>query len=174
MKKLNRFKSDSFLTAGAVFLSRLGTLPANISPLGSFGFFHSSPWLYLASIVLFDFLVGGFYQGFLWTYLGFLAYPALGLVARRYRLGKQAMLLPVASTAFFLLSNFGVWLYWYPATWSGLLTCYTLALPFFWRTLVGDLLFGYAYLSIKARLPQKIWQYVDRWTIHRQTALASR
>ena len=47
-----------------------------------------------------------------------------------------------ASTLFFLISNFGVWLGpWYPTTGGGLLACYTSAIPFFGYTIVGDLLF---------------------------------
>ena len=55
----------------------------------------------------------------------------------RYPAGSLA-----ASTLFFLISNFGVWLGpWYPATGAGLLACYTNAIPFFGYTITGDLLF---------------------------------
>ena len=44
--------------------------------------------------------------------------------------------------AFFLISNFGVWLGgWYPMTGTGLLACYTNAIPFFGYTVTGDLVF---------------------------------
>jgi len=47
-----------------------------------------------------------------------------------------------ASTVFFLLSNFGVWLGgWYPLTVAGLAACYTSAIPFFGYTIAGDLCF---------------------------------
>jgi hypothetical protein len=47
-----------------------------------------------------------------------------------------------ASTAFFVLSNFGVWLGgWYAMTIGGLMSCYINAIPFFGYTLSGDLLF---------------------------------
>ncbi len=47
-------------------------------------------------------------------------------------------------TAFFLISNFAVWLGWrmYPATWGGLLGCYLAALPFFRNSLLSGLLFS--------------------------------
>ena len=49
----------------------------------------------------------------------------------------------VASTLFFLLSNFGVWLGgWYAMTLSGLLACYAAAIPFYGYTLAGDLAFS--------------------------------
>jgi len=48
-----------------------------------------------------------------------------------------------SSVSFFLLSNLAVWACWdmYPKTFSGLMTSYTLALPFFRHALEGDLLF---------------------------------
>jgi len=45
---------------------------------------------------------------------------------------------------FFLVSNFGVWLtpiFGYEQSVSGLLRCYTLALPFFRAMLIGDLIY---------------------------------
>lgn len=147
-----------------VFVSRLGFLPGNISPLGSYGFF--SHWgLYFVSIVAFDRFIGGSYSGFWWTYLGFAAYPLFGWLYHRLEQraksslpsngatrstrsiqALQWLLIPSASFAFFVLSNFGVWLHWYPHTLDGILTCYALAIPFYVRTLIGDLTFGWGTL----------------------------
>lgn len=138
---------NSLTTTLAVFGSRLGYLPANFSPLGSLGFF-GNPVLYFASIIIFDQLVGGTYAGAWLTYLGFAAYPLLGWVARQT--GRELVLLPIASLCFFFLSNLGSWWYWYPHTLEGLLLCYTLALPFFTRTLLSDLVFGYGYCALRA------------------------
>jgi|SRR5580704_680998 hypothetical protein len=48
-----------------------------------------------------------------------------------------------SSVSFFVLSNFGVWAAgtMYPHTWAGLMTSYTLGLPFFRPAVEGDLLF---------------------------------
>lgn len=49
----------------------------------------------------------------------------------------------VASTLFFLSSNFGVWAAgWYPPTMEGLATCFVAAIPFFGYSLIGDLFFS--------------------------------
>lgn len=148
---------QEILGAVAVVVSRLNVLPANVNLLGSFGFFSQS-WLgFAVSIFVFDKFIGGFYRGFLWTYLGFAGYYLLGrLAAKSWR--RQVLLLPTASFLFFLLSNFGVWYNWYPHTWSGLLECYLLAVPFYKNTLLGDLVFGYGYLLVKKIVDLKTWQ----------------
>lgn len=139
MKKLS--------SAILIFISRFGMLPANVSPLGSFGFFGKNVYLYFLTIVLFDLLKGGFYSGFLFTYLGFFSYWMFGKLAKTKKL--QFILLPFASFTFFLISNLGVWWYWYAHTASGLATCYTLAVPFYKNTLIGDLAFGYGFMGLK-------------------------
>lgn len=143
MKK--NLKLNKIALASLIYISRLNLLPANFSTLGSFGFFGQSPILYFGIIILFDLLVGGFYQGFTWVYLGFACYLILGRIAQK-NLTKQIILLPLASFLFFLISNFGVWLNWYPRTLAGFQLCYTLALPFYTKTLLGDLVFGYGFL----------------------------
>lgn len=136
-----------------VFVSRLGHLLPNFSPLGSFGFFGGNIFLFMLGIILFDAFVGGFYKGVIFTYIGFLMYFFLGRIAKD-NIKLQISLLPVASLLFFLVSNFGVWLNWYPNTIEGLKLCYELALPFFFNTLMGDLIFGYGFLfTIKVVKP---------------------
>jgi hypothetical protein len=52
-----------------------------------------------------------------------------------------------SSISFFLISNFAVWAAWpemYPRSFSGLMTSYTLAIPFFRGTLESDLFFSVA------------------------------
>ncbi|MFH1966961.1 MAG: DUF6580 family putative transport protein [Patescibacteria group bacterium] len=156
----------SMLVVGLVFVSRFGFLPANFSPVGTLGFFSKSLWPLMLVTLGFDLLRGGHYPGFLWTYDGFLMYWLMGLVARKTTLfgsrdgrggviKRQLFLLPMASLLFFLLSNFGVWLNWYPRTVEGLVTCYTLALPFYRNTLMGDVAFGGIVLVVKLVLNQK-------------------
>lgn len=162
MKK-SSFNLNNFLVALLTYISRFGFLPANVSPLGAYGFMGANPLFYFLSILAFDFLYGGFYQGFLWTYLGFTLYPVLAFLARNSA-KKQLLFLPLASFGFFLLSNFGVFLAWYNFTWQGFLTCYALALPFYTRTLIGDLFFGYGYLLLK-QVKKIAFSRLSRYTI---------
>ncbi len=63
------------------------------------------------------------------------------------RVGLSAL---AGSVSFFVLSNFAVWACWdmYPKTFSGLMTCYAAALPFFRRGLEGDMLFTAAMFGL--------------------------
>jgi hypothetical protein len=56
-----------------------------------------------------------------------------------------------SSVSFYIVSNFAVWACWddlYPKTMSGLMTCYAAGLPFFRRTLAGDMLFTAAMFGL--------------------------
>ena len=148
MKKSLHNNLIQAVSAIVTFVSRLGSLPANVSPLGSFGFFSSNLLLFFVIILSFDFFIKGFYPGFWLTYIGFAAYPLLGRLSK-HKVSQQLIALPTASFLFFLISNFGVWLYWYDHSLQNLLLCYTLALPFYQRTLFGDIVFGYGYILIR-------------------------
>jgi hypothetical protein len=47
----------------------------------------------------------------------------------------------LASTLFFVISNLGVWYFYYPHNWGGLSTCFVLAIPFFVNAIAGDLFY---------------------------------
>lgn len=78
------------------------------------------------------------------TWLGF---AVVALIGYRLRKGETVARIGLAAlagpTAFFLISNFGVWLGWrmYPATWDGLVTCYVAALPFYRNSLLGSVVY---------------------------------
>jgi len=63
------------------------------------------------------------------------------------RVGISAL---AGSVSFFVVSNFAVWASWnmYPKTLSGLMMCYTAALPFFRRGFEGDILFTAAMFGL--------------------------
>ncbi len=46
-----------------------------------------------------------------------------------------------ASVSFFIISNLGVWYFFYPKDLNGLISCFVLAIPFFINTLAGDLFY---------------------------------
>lgn len=69
----------------------------------------------------------------------------LGRFIRRRRaaihVGGAAL---AGSLLFFVVTNFGMWLYspLYPLTGEGFSTCFAAALPFFQKTVVGDMFFA--------------------------------
>lgn len=148
-------------------LSRLIPHPPNVtavvgvSLLGAYAL--RSPWLAalipVAVMALAD-IVLGWHSSALFTYAGMLAGALIGrgLLQRLsvVRLGGAAFL---ASLAFFLVSNIGVYLGgYYGFGIDGLIACYVAAIPFWGLSLIGDLgstaiLFG---LFVLAR------RYVDR------------
>lgn len=147
MKKVQHVFQHAIISL-TVLASRFIGLPPNFSPVGSYGFFGGNVLFYFASILAFDYLKGGFYKGFLFTYLGFLGYFIVGKIAKN-NTRRQLVLLPLASVLFFILSNIGVWWFWYPRSLAGLMMCFTFALPFYRNTFLSDMFFGYAFLGVK-------------------------
>lgn len=78
------------------------------------------------------------------VYGGMVASVAVGRCLRaRPRPWSVAAASVASSTLFFLLSNTGVWLGgFYAQTPAGLLACFTMAVPFYGYTLLGDLFFS--------------------------------
>lgn len=151
----SKFDLKNSIAAVGVFFVRFLKLAPNFSPVGSFGFFSESPIYFIFTILLFDIVLGGFYRGFAWTYIGFASYYILGRIAKKNDKLK-IILLPAASILFFLISNLGVYLNWYPQGTNYLIACYINALPFFKMTLLSDLFFGYGYLILKKVIENKL------------------
>lgn len=86
-------------------------------------------------------LVLGWHSSALFTYAGMLAATIIGRGLIRelsvVRVGAAGFL---ASAAFFVISNFGVWAGgYYGYTLDGLVACYVAAIPFWGMSLIGDL-----------------------------------
>jgi len=62
-----------------------------------------------------------------------------------------------SAVIFFVVTNFGVWLMgWYPRTLSGLISCYTLAIPFFRSTLISTLVFSFVFFGVYEIVARKV------------------
>lgn len=81
------------------------------------------------------------------------------LMARKLRSVKGGSFYAalLGATLFFLVSNFGVWMegMLYPKTWTGLVECYALALPFFKFTLLSDVVWTFVLVGIHKTLSEK-------------------
>lgn len=86
----------------------------------------------------------GFHYLIPMVYFSFLLIVVIGLLLRKTN--KVSWLVAgsiAASTLFFVLTNFYEWYagILYPQTFSGLITCYVAAIPFYFNTLIADLFF---------------------------------
>jgi hypothetical protein len=84
------------------------------------------------------------------VYGTFIVIGLLGAYLKRNKSIYFFVGLPVLSgIIFFLTTNGAVWLFssWYPKTFSGLLSCYYMAIPFFKFTLLGNLFYSSIFFS---------------------------
>ena len=105
----------------------------------------------LVAMMLSD-LVLGFSSISIWVYLGFVLVTIIGCFLNA--MNVKSILL--SSLVFFIVSNFGAWLIGYPHTIEGLVVCYTLAIPFFGYSILGDLFWGYTFKYSYKLLESKI------------------
>lgn len=156
--------------------SRLIPHVPNIVPITAITLFagvYLPKRLFLLPIVILlisDYFIGFYGTDMFYVYGSYLLIGALGLWLRSHK--RPVMVAGSAlgsSILFFLITNFGVWAppnNWYPHTMDGLLTSYTMALPFFRNSLIGDLgytivLFGGYELAQRLAqkyLPQKLFK----------------
>ena len=108
-------------------------------------------WVPLAVLAVTDLVLNTMmgYPLFYWPrlidYAAFLAIGGLGMATRGSRVGAKIGAAIATPFLFFLVSNFGVWLFGlnlanehYPKTLAGLMDCYAAALPFLRGTVIGD------------------------------------
>ncbi len=147
------------LAAGLVLIAALARLlphPPNFAPIGAIALFGGARlgrwWgltITLGAMLLSDTFIG-FHSGMWYVYAAFTLTHFIG------RSFASAVTAPniiggslLASTVFFLITNFGVWAeglwlptHMYPLTADGLVTSYVMGIPFFGATLVSDLLYS--------------------------------
>lgn len=140
----------------------------NFAPVGAIALLAGSllskkhSLLLLLAVMFITDAVIGFYTGFMWTWLSLALVIPIGVAISKLSLITKASLGTIsASLVFFIVSNFGVWLTsgMYPPSTAGLISCYILALPFFWPTLASNFLFSSVLLSlasyVQSRQPSK-------------------
>ena len=167
---LRRFVADNGLVIVLIVAAaamRLLPHPANIAPIGALALFAGaylrSRFAYavpLAALFLGDLQLGLYHGGTMAAvYLGFLASALVGRgllhepesartgkrtggVRRRDRGGRVVLAVGAGAFVFWVISNFGVWLFFRPLTATGFAQCYVDALPFLGRSLLGDALYA--------------------------------
>jgi hypothetical protein len=146
------------LTILLIAAYRLAPHPSNVAPVGALfvlsGLYVRTGWrmwaLPFGAVLASDALVYLRWDGSLFHLERLVDYGGFALIALMGRATSGSLGLRIASVAaapilFYLVSNFGVWLWGeglYARTLDGLANCYVAALPFFRGTLFGDWLFA--------------------------------
>ena len=150
--------------------------PWNFSPLAALCLFSGAyltdrRWAFtvpLGVMLVSDVLIGvvtgqpGYYTlhpGLPFVYGSYALTILLGLALQRHRRSPWAVggAAFAGAVLFFVVTNFGQWLTdpLYGRSWSELIRCYTLAIPFFRNTLVGDMAYalvlfgGWAFVELR-------------------------
>ncbi len=139
--------------------------PPNFTALGAMGLFGGAYFskkylafivpfaaLWMSDLVLNNIFYAQYYDHFvwfttgsIWIYMAFAAIVLLGMgLLKKVNLQTVVGTSILASTIFFILTNFGVWASgtMYPMNLAGLGACFAAGIPFFPNTLMGDLLFS--------------------------------
>ena len=136
--------------------SRLLPHPPNFAPITGIALFAAvklNKKIIAILVPLFCLFITDLILGLSWINL--FVYAAFGMISWIGMRQKKVSIPTVlgSSLLFFVVSNFGVWLLYYPATLEGLIACFTLAIPFFGNTIAGDLVYTavlfYGFSAIK-------------------------
>ena len=132
---------------------RLIPHPFNFTPVGAAALFAGATlarkWLAflvpLAAMLVSDAVIG-FHSAMPVVYGCFAAAVCIGFVLRGRTRSPFALLgrAVASATLFFLVTNFWVWMTsttLYPHTFSGLVTCFVAAIPFYENQLAGDVVY---------------------------------
>ena len=161
-----KFWTITVMIFAAAFV-RLIPHPPNFAPIAAMALFGSAyfskKWaaylVPLAAMFVTDLIIG-FHQTMWAVYLSFALIVAIGMVMIKQKKISNIFLASILSSVmFFIVTNFGSWISdpIYEKTGSGLIACYTAAIPFFHQTLLSDLffvgiLFGLYHLA-KSKFP---------------------
>lgn len=141
----------SLILIGLVVMARLTPHVWNVAPIAAVallsGAYLPKKWGWLVPVMamlISDTLIG-FYEASVMAsvYGSYLAMYALATFVKPSKAWQWLASSLASSTFFFIVTNFAVWASsnWYVKSWSGLQLCYTLALPFFRNTMLGDLIY---------------------------------
>lgn len=129
----------------AAVLTRLVPHLPNFTPVTAialFGGLYISNKILAYALPLIIMFISDIFLGFssitLFVYSGFMLVTLIGTLRKK----SNILTIFMGSLSFFIVTNFGVWLLGYPKTWTGFVKCYTLALPFFRNSLLGDFFYS--------------------------------
>lgn len=164
-----------------IALSRFMPHPWNFTPVGALAIFGGAIYknrrsaifftffaLYLTDFILNNFVHRGSFTGqtgiiwfsnyMIWVYGGFAAmFLIANNVLRRFSYSKLIFGSLAGSVAFFLITNFGSWLFFdlYTKDFAGLISSYINGIPFFKYTILGDLVYSAGIFFVYKKVTEK-------------------
>jgi hypothetical protein len=144
--------------------SRLVKHPFNFTPVVAMSIFSGcylgKKWgvaLPLGAMLVSDYFIGFYdWQVMASVYLSIALAFGIGWWLKNHKRWFNIVLASIVSSViFFLITNFAVWIFfnWYPHTLQGLTSCFTLALPFFRNSFIGDLAYTGIFFGIYEYFP---------------------
>lgn len=118
--------------------------------------------LMLSSMLISDFVIG-FHDQMIVVYLAYLIVVALGFLLTPLSSRLKILGFAVAgSFSFYVITNFAVWYQGvlYPMSFSGLIECYVMGIPFYKNQIMGDLLSTFAFFEAARLIPGMVAQPV--------------
>lgn len=152
-------------------ISRLIPHAANFTIIGAAIIFLSRKYnpkiasIFALALMIFTDLFLGFSFTSVFVYAGFIMYAFFAQIGKKQLWGLLAAPI-IGSLAFFIISNFGVFIGpWYPHTAFGLANCFIAALPFYRNMVAGDIvftaaIFGFDYIYncfLKTKIREGLW-----------------
>ena len=145
-------KTYIYLVLFIAFLVQLRLIPhpPNFTPIlaaGIFSGFYFRHFFLGLFIIILSMFIGDLYFGFhntmFFTYISLSIAVMLGLFIKQLKFSEIIFSGLVSSVCFFLITNFGAWitLDMYEKNFAGLMSSYTLAIPFFQNTLISTFLY---------------------------------
>ena len=155
----------TILFIAVIFLGRVLPHPYNFTPLIAVTLLSSHAisnrilallvplmGFWLSDLFMNNIVYSGYYSNFtifnsgmIWTYGAIILVGLMGSsFIKTISSGKVVLASLSGSTIFYIISNFGVWALspMYAKSAAGLIQCYSLALPFYGTSLIGDLLYS--------------------------------
>jgi len=143
----------------AAAASRLVKHPFNFTPIIAMSIFGGcylkKYWgllIPIGAMMIGDYFIGFYdWQVMLSVYVGVAIAYFLGMgIGSKRKWPKVIGFSILSSVLFFIITNFAVWFFfdWYSHDLNGLLSCFTLALPFFKNSILGDIFYSAAFFGL--------------------------
>ena len=140
----------SIILVAALVQLRLIPHPPNFTPIlaaGIFSGYYFKNFFMSLFIIILSMFLGDLYLGIhdtmFFTFISLIAVVAVGFYIKKFKSLEILFGGIISSVCFFIITNFGAWLTldMYEKSFSGLISSYVLAIPFFQNTLVSTILY---------------------------------